>query len=617
MKFINPIYLILFISLIPLFLIYFLKPTFKNKEVSSTYIWKESLKYGKTKKGVQLNNLIALIIQILIIVTITMMAATPKMFSKLEIQKERVMIVDNNAYMMAKVDDETRFERAISEVKSRAQSAIDNKYKVTVAVLNGRNRIPISMESDINKINQKLDELNCTFENTSPSEGIFEIKQKFNKTTKKEVFYFSSGEHQNLGDINYVDVSREEEFNISILNFRRKLVNNYWRFEIDLLSSGTSKQVQLNLKVTGANSEKKQISRNVQTSLVEGEQTTVTVDDLGVYEFDEVSVDIKTIDGSKDAIDFDNRAVISHGRPDPIKVQYYSPKPNNFMQASLRALRNMYSNTFDIQISEPSQIGDVKTSGFDYYIFEHYVPSELPNDGKCFLLNPNEITTRNASLLGVKLGAERLGKYSIDSGDVHAIIEKLNFSKISISKYRVLTTTDGVIPLAYSNNECVMVLSKNKNAVIATINLHNSDLAVLMEFPLLMNNIFKFFIPRTIDGDKEYFVGDKIKLNSRYKELEVEHNGTKQKITSDEELTFENPGMYTITEKDGNAGNVYKIIPKLSSESLEMKRSVVLQSGVGKVEEPKKQENDIFIILASVIVGLIFIERILTIRKRG
>lgn len=617
MKFINPLYLILFISLIPLLVIYFLKPTFKNKEVSSTYIWRESLKYGKAKKGLQLNNLIALIIQILILTTISMMAATPKVFSKLEIQKERVMIVDNNAYMMAKVDDETRFERAISEVKSRAQSAIDNKYKVTVAVLSGRNRIPVSMESDINKINQKLDELNCTFKNTSPSEGIFEIKQKFNKTTKKEVFYFSSGEHQNLGDINYVDVSREEEFNIGILNFRRKLVNNYWRFEIDLLSSGASKQVQLNLKVVGANSEKKQISRNVQASLVEGEQTTVTVDDLGVYEFDEASVDIKTIDGSKDAIDFDNRAVISHGRPDPIKVQYYSPKPNNFMQASLRALRNMYSNTFDIQISEPSQIGDVKTSGFDYYIFEHYIPSELPTDGKCFLLNPNEITARNASLLGVKLGAERLGKYSIDSGDVHAITEKLNFSKISISKYRVLTTTDGVIPLAYSNNECVMALSKNKNAVIATINLHNSDLAVLMEFPLLMNNIFKFFIPRTIDGDKEYFVGDKIKLNSRYKELEVEHNGTKQKITSGEELTFGNPGMYTITEKDGNAGNVYKIIPKLSSESLEMKRSVVLQSGVGKVEEPKKQENDIFIILASVIVGLIFVERILTIRKRG
>lgn len=617
MKFINPLYLILFISLIPLLVIYFLKPTFKNKEVSSTYIWKESLKYGKAKKGLQVNNLIALLIQILILVTITMMAATPKVFSKLEIQKERVMIVDNNAYMMAKVDDETRFERAISEVKSRAQSAIDNKYKVTVAVLNGRNRIPVSMESDINKINQKLDELNCTFKNTSPSEGIFEIKQKFNKTTKKEVFYFSSGEHQNLGDINYVDVSREEEFNIGILNFRRKLVNNYWRFEIDLLSSGASKQVQLNLKVVGANSEKKQISRNVQASLVEGEHTTVTVDDLGVYEFDEASVDIKTIDGSKDAIDFDNRAVISHGRPDPIKVQYYSLKPNNFMQASLRALRNMYSNTFDIQISEPSQIGDVKTSGFDYYIFEHYVPSELPNDGKCFLLNPNEITARNASLLGVKLGAERLGKYSIDSGDVHAITDKLNFSKISISKYRVLTTTDGVIPLAYSNNECVMALSKNKNAVIATVNLHNSDLAVLMEFPLLMNNIFKFFIPCTLDADKAYFVGDKIKLNSRYKELEVEHNGTKQKITSGEELTFENPGMYTITEKDGTAGNVYKIIPKLSSESLEMKRSVVLQSGVGKVEEPKKQENDIFIILASVIVGLIFIERILTIRKRG
>ena len=606
MKFVNPLYLILFISLVPLLVIYFLKPTFKNKEVSSTYIWKESLKYGKVKKGIQLNNIIALIIQILILLTIVLMAATPKVFSKLEVQKERVMIVDNNAYMMAKVDGETRFERAIAEVKTMAQAAINNKEKVTVAVLNGRNRIPISMESDINTINQKLDELECTFGNTSANEGILEIKQRLSKNTKKKISYFSSGEHQNLGDINYVDVSREEEFNVSILSFRRKLVNNYWRFEIDLISTGANKQVQVTLKLTGANSEKKQVTRNIQTSLVDGEQTTLNVDDLNVYEFDEATVNIRTVDGSEDALKFDNKAVISHGRPDPIKVQYYSTKPNNFMQASLRALRNMYANTFDLQISEPSQIGDVKTSGFDYYIFEHFVPNELPTDGKVFLLNPNEITAKNASRMGITLGAERIGKYSIDPADTHAITNRLNFSKIKITKYRALSTTNEVRPLAYSNNECVMALSKDKNVVVATIN-----------FPILMNNIFSYFIPKTMDVDSGYQVGDKIKINSRYENLTLEHNGEKRQLEKGEELTLSSPEMYTITEKQGTIENVYKVIPRLNSESIEMRRTVSLKNGVGKFEEPKKQENDIFIILAGIIVGLIFIERILTIRKRG
>ena len=617
MKFVNPLYLILFISLVPLLVIYFLKPTFKNKEVSSTYIWKESLKYGKVKKGIQLNNIIALIIQILILLTIVLMAATPKVFSKLEVQKERVMIVDNNAYMMAKVDGETRFERAIAEVKTMAQAAINNKEKVTVAVLNGRNRMPIFMGNDINTINQKLDVLKCTFGNTSASDGILEIKKRLSKNTKKKISYFSSGEHQNLGDINYVDVSREGEFNVSILSFRRKLVNNYWRFEIDLISTGANKQVQVTLKLKGANSEKKQVTRNIQASLVDGEQTTLNVEDLNVYEFDEATVNIRTVDGSEDALKFDNKVVISHGRPDPIKVQYYSTKPNNFMQASLRALRNMYANTFDLQISEPSQIGDVKTSGFDYYIFEHFVPNELPTDGKVFLLNPNEITAKNASRMGITLGAERIGKYSIDSADPHAITNRLNFSKIKITKYRALSTANEARPLAYSNNECVMALSKDKNMVVATINLHNSDLALLLDFPILMNNIFSYFIPKTMDVDRGYQVGDKIKINSRYENLTLEHNGGKRQLEKGEELKLNSPEMYTITEKKGAIENVYKVIPRLNSESIEMRRTVSLKNGVGKFEEPKKQENDIFIILAGIIVGLIFIERILTIRKRG
>ena len=351
--------------------------------------------------------------------------------------------------------------------------------------------------------------------------------------------------------------------------------------------------------------------------MVDGEQTTLNVEDLNVYEFDEATVNIRTVDGSEDALKFDNKVVISHGRPDPIKVQYYSTKPNNFMQASLRALRNIYANTFDLQISEPSQIGDVKTSGFDYYIFEHFVPNELPTDGKVFLLNPNEITAKNASRMGITLGAERIGKYSIDSADPHAITNRLNFFKIKITKYRALSTANEARPLAYSNNECVMALSKDKNVVVATINLHNSDLALLLDFPILMNNIFSYFIPKTMDVDREYQVGDKIKINSRYENLTLEHNGEKRQLEKGEELTLNSPEMYTITEKKGAIENVYKVIPRLNSESIEMRRTVSLKNGVGKFEEPKKQENDIFIILAGIIVGLIFIERILTIRKRG
>jgi len=62
MTILNPWALLSLVSLIVLLLIYILKPNFQQKLVSSTYVWKLSLKYKKRKLPInKLRNLLLII----------------------------------------------------------------------------------------------------------------------------------------------------------------------------------------------------------------------------------------------------------------------------------------------------------------------------------------------------------------------------------------------------------------------------------------------------------------------------------------------------------------------------------------------------------------------------
>ena len=68
MSFLTPLGFLGFLGVVALIIIYIIKPNFQNKIISSTFIWKLSLKYKKKRIPIsKLRNIILFICQVLIL----------------------------------------------------------------------------------------------------------------------------------------------------------------------------------------------------------------------------------------------------------------------------------------------------------------------------------------------------------------------------------------------------------------------------------------------------------------------------------------------------------------------------------------------------------------------
>lgn len=118
-----------------LILIYLLKPNYQQKMVSSTFVWKLSLKYRKKKVPIsKLRNILILICQILIILMCSFIMAKPVIAVEVDTAKEKVLIIDASASMLTEYNGETRYERAVKKAKEEVTEILSDSDGV-VSVL--------------------------------------------------------------------------------------------------------------------------------------------------------------------------------------------------------------------------------------------------------------------------------------------------------------------------------------------------------------------------------------------------------------------------------------------------------------------------------------------------
>ena len=78
MKLLTPLGLLGLIGVVALIIIYLIRPNYQQKYISSTYIWKLSLKYKKKRVPIsKLRNILIIICQILALVTCALILAQP------------------------------------------------------------------------------------------------------------------------------------------------------------------------------------------------------------------------------------------------------------------------------------------------------------------------------------------------------------------------------------------------------------------------------------------------------------------------------------------------------------------------------------------------------------
>ena len=129
-----PLGLLGLLGIVALIIIYIIRPNYQQKYISSTFVWKLSLKYRKKKIPTsKLRNLLLILCQVLILTACAAILSKPAQVLKVKIDETEVIaILDSSASMRTEMDGITRFERAVDGVQELSDEILDEEGIVSV-----------------------------------------------------------------------------------------------------------------------------------------------------------------------------------------------------------------------------------------------------------------------------------------------------------------------------------------------------------------------------------------------------------------------------------------------------------------------------------------------------
>lgn len=646
MSILLPLGLLGLLGIAVLILIYILKPNYQQKLVSSTYIWELSLKYRKKKIPIsRLRNLIILICQLLIIAACAMILAQPVIRAEKMESNERVALIDASAGMLATDGADTRFVRAIGQVKELAEETFSQSGIITVILVDEQPAF-IARRADQTmreELMAQLDELarcennvpvHCTYGVADIDAGMELAEQVLEENPTASVRLYTGKEFIDSGIVDVIDVGVDTEWNAAIVSASAEMDENFYSFSVEVASYGIGANLRVNCEVYGVNGQDRTEILSLPARCDVGETVTVEFNsdsvDMMIYMFDYVRVSVEAVDAGgavlTDSFSYDDTFYLYGGTPQKINIQYASPKPNPFVSGILIGLRDSLSSRWDIDLTEVRGENAIpEIAGFDFYIFEHKMPEILPTDGVVFLINP-DVSPEGA---GITLNANDVsGDFTLRSGGAHPITDRVNAEEITVSKYKRVTLADGFETLLYIGNDPALMIKNEPGVKIAllTFSLNSSNFSVLAGFPSLMYNMISYFFPSTITDSVEmgssakyiFEVNDTVTLNAKGPFLTVTDSvGTKTEFDEfPAGIEAVRPGTYTVSQ-----------IPLSGVETVERfyVRIAAAESDIGLVLEElyspyvdiPEQFNDFDLLLyfAIALVALEFIEWILQTRE--
>jgi len=602
MTILNPWALLSLASLIVLLLIYILKPNFQQKFVSSTYVWKLSLKYKKKKLPInKLRNLLLIICQVLILTLLSVVLVKPVKVTGAKIDNEVILILDASASMRTQYEETTRFERAIELVKQKAKQTFDTDGIVSIVVAAHEpyfiaERLNASSRWDVEEtLNEMKEQQQCTYGSSNLDDATGLCQDIISENPNALIFVYTDSTVNYVTEgLEVINVQESGEFNIAILDAYAEIIDNYYSYVVKVACYGRDVSVDLTLDVYGANATESSpsgvdfqfvqgidlnndktiqivfINSDVDLSNLPEDENTIYYqipENEKIFSYDSIHLGID----EEDCFYEDNTFDIYGGTKEVINVLYASSNANSFFNGILFVLKNALQDRFNIQITEVKK-GELPNSGYDLYIYEHeMMPATAPTDGVVIYADPQVDVAGS----GFRIGNNKLYNQSnlpLTEEAAHLLTKSMVADNITVSRIMTLISHDEGYQTLMSCDEHPVLLVKdeeNIKSVVMLFSLHFSNMPIINEFPIFMFNVFDYFLPATIDGNS-FEVNDKVSIRSRSNEIVVEGYG--QEIILD---TFPNtislnlPGTYTITQTTyfGNTirEQVYAKIPNSES----------------------------------------------------
>lgn len=661
-----PLGLLGLISIIAFIVIYIVKPNYQHKDVSSTYVWKLSLKYRKKRLPTsKLRNILLIVCQVLALVAGALIMAQPIIRDdKGVFDSEVVAIIDASASMRAGSEEDgkfvTRFERAVGEVTELANDTIDKGGYVSVILSDGSNgylvqRAGLSAKADLNKklnaLIEDKDDLACSYGANKLDNAITLCEDVVRSNPSASVYLYTDASYENVPKgMNLVNVAKDDEWNVGILNAYSEFEEGYYTFTVEVGCYGPyAKTVNLNVYINDANEIDKDgrgeyveysaevdlrdnavttvIFRNSAIPISDAEKdaqnlvvVSIGADSFGlgdknktcVFAYDTVLVEID----EEDSLSDDNSFSIYGGRKQPLRVQYATTKPRTFFTGMFGVLRDFFdrAGTWELEVKEltvPREAESLASKDFDLYVYEGYTPTQLPKDGVVFLWNPDTmpagLTKRDTRTYVDEMYLAEIGS--------HPILAGTDATKIFARRLTQLAQYDAEIytPLWSADDNPVLLINDgdNEKVIVSLFDLEWSNFGLRKDFPYLIYNIFKTFMPATVIGHV-FEVGQEIEVNARGSSLTVSRNsGSDERTITDfpSKITLDKPDTYEFLQQSYFGKNLSDVIfVKIPSAESNIAAVGLSLKTLYLEDVSKNNYNDLLVYLAAAMLALLFTE---------
>ncbi len=642
-------------GILVLILIYLLKPNYQQRAVSSTYVWKLSLRFKKKQIPIsKLRNIILFLCQLLVLTACALILSRPIIPGEKLSAHEKIIVIDASASMRASVDGETRFERAVKQSKALVEETLsysDGAVTVIYAsdapyVLGTPRSTSLQQNEIISSLNSLIEDenqnrvLNCTYASINTTKAFALAEEVLEENPNAEVLYYTGTTQLATRDkINVQNVAKEGEFNVAILGATAVSRENVYTFNVDVACYGQSKKVDVYCDVSslvnGIEKKVELVYEGVECNA--NETTTINinpvecgiipgVENSPVTDFSSARIYVE----ENDSFYYDDEFYLYGGTKPTVRIQYTSGLINPFVSAILAGLRDTLRSRWSIEVVECAldEFGEwtvePQFEGFDLYIFENLdmEDAELPTDGIAWLFNVSSAPEGSSFEIGHELG----GLFYFTMGDAHPVNENVTAGNIFLTQYRRVNVYDGFTPLLTIGEDPVVLLKNTKDEKILLCSFSvNYSMPITADYPRLLYQAFNYFIPSTVTGEDGvpkfvFDVNDTVTLNARADMMQL--NGplwSSTQVLNEFPMSLQagKPGTYTVSQVDMRGDtNVERFFVKISAEESNITRTADALP-VFLVEETEQIQNfELVLYFAIVLVTLLAAEWFLHTRER-
>ncbi|MBD5089767.1 MAG: VWA domain-containing protein [Clostridiales bacterium] len=502
MQFVNLLPFGLLVLIPGIILLYILKQKSEDKDVSSLYLWRETYKNIEVSSPWErLKNNLLMYIQIAVILGIILALAGPYLANSQTGSKNMVLVLDNSGSMNAiYTEKKSRLETAKEEALHYVEKWNGN-VNVTLLSCNQNSKVILSGCSDTNKIKEAIYNINPTDVAGNLEPAVSMVESMAEQWDGYEALFFTDSS-LNMGKVNgnvvdvsskgmngavdYVSYDRGKNGSISVVS----KVTNYG-------TETTSSDVNLYFN-------DKMLRIENSGELAPGESTVVYFEPVTAKEYENnKTVVIRAEWNQKDAMENDNAAYTIMRENEEQKVLLIS-KQNVFLEKAIGTLDH-------VSLYKADSMKEAEGSGeYDLYIFDNVMPEEIP-DGNLLFINPKDsnITKDLFQVKGKKKGAV---VNICEQKYTQMIDKKFNFG---VNQYQQIEPVGKAEVFLQADKDKVGFLERIGKRQIAVLgfDLHASDFALQMEFPILMNQLLGDILQGYMLQETQIIAGEEYLVN--------------------------------------------------------------------------------------------------------